>query len=157
VWTGERLQRNALDSEHRNDLDDEHTVPNLNTLAVPRWMSERRSPPRMIPAQGDTSFPVTLVLTGPGLPCDMGVRLSPQTRIGRAPESELCWSWDTGVSRRHCRFVYSANKVFLEDLGSKHGTYVDGHKVGVHEIQGGEEIQVGHTRFTVVVLRSPLG
>jgi ABC-type multidrug transport system ATPase subunit/pSer/pThr/pTyr-binding forkhead associated (FHA) protein len=48
------------------------------------------------------------------------------------------------ISRRHSRVYYQDGKYILEDLGSKNGTYLNGSLVeGPHELQDGDEIQLG--------------
>jgi predicted component of type VI protein secretion system len=48
--------------------------------------------------------------------------------VGRDPACELAIS-DRQVSRYHARFEPTAQGVFLEDLGSKNGTYCNGRRV----------------------------
>lgn len=64
--------------------------------------------------------------------------------IGRLLENHLSFS-DNNVSRRHCVIINYPNDVWLYDLGSTTGTYVDGKKLfgktyldGVHEIRIGK-------------------
>jgi hypothetical protein len=65
-----------------------------------------------------------------------------QTRIGRGPECELVIP-DRQVSRTHARIVHTAEGYYLEDLGSKNGTHVNGAPVeGRVLLQDGDIIQV---------------
>jgi benzoyl-CoA reductase/2-hydroxyglutaryl-CoA dehydratase subunit BcrC/BadD/HgdB len=60
-----------------------------------------------------------------------------------------------GVSRSHARLVVTRSRCFLEDLGSKNGTYVNGRRLGSGErcpMTGGEQVTLG--RFTLRVLKS---
>jgi pSer/pThr/pTyr-binding forkhead associated (FHA) protein len=52
--------------------------------------------------------------------------------VGRAPENDIQIK-DRFVSRRHLRILKRSQKYFLEDMGSKNGTFVDGQliKAGV--------------------------
>jgi pSer/pThr/pTyr-binding forkhead associated (FHA) protein len=54
--------------------------------------------------------------------------LSGELKIGRQEGNELVLT-EGGVSRKHARFFVDAGKVFIEDLGSANGTYVDGERV----------------------------
>jgi two-component system, cell cycle response regulator len=62
--------------------------------------------------------------------------------IGRATNCELLLP-DPGVSRRHARVVRRGSAVFLEDLRSKNGTFVDGAEVTRRELQPEDMFQVG--------------
>jgi len=71
------------------------------------------------------------------------------TNVGRHPESDIFLD-DITVSRHHAKFVRSAGKLYLEDLGSLNGTYVnrtllDGRTV----LREGDEIQIGKYRATI--------
>ena len=69
--------------------------------------------------------------------------------IGKKYDSvDLCISEPT-VSRKHARFTCKGNDIFIQDLGSKNGTYVSGRKLTV-----GELVKVDNTtqiRFGKVV------
>ena len=71
------------------------------------------------------------------------------TNVGRHPESDIFLD-DITVSRHHAKFVRSGAKLYLEDLGSLNGTYVnrtllDGRTV----LREGDEIQIGKYRATI--------
>ena len=71
------------------------------------------------------------------------------TNVGRHPESDIFLD-DITVSRHHAKFVRSAGKLYLEDLGSLNGTYVnrtllDGQiaqPVGAHARIGGQAVRI---------------
>ncbi len=44
--------------------------------------------------------------------------------LGRHPDCPVAVSWDAGVSRHHAQLTCRAGLFWLEDLGSKHGTFV---------------------------------
>lgn len=76
--------------------------------------------------------------------------------IGRAPgsvpgELALALSWDGSASRRHCRVTrLDEDRVRVEDLGSRNGTFVDGHPVGGSvEATVGQVIRVGGSLLVV--------
>ena len=75
--------------------------------------------------------------------------------IGRHPSCQVVID-DAGVSRRHVKIVLQKDEFWLEDLGSRNGTYVDGRRLDRKHLQDGVLIQVGlHAsfRFTVVSAR----
>lgn len=72
-----------------------------------------------------------------GLPMDQKV-----VTIGRGPENDVVLDAPQ-VSRNHARIVRSEDGVFLEDLGSANGTFVDGKRVDRVEISAGQTISFG--------------
>jgi diguanylate cyclase (GGDEF)-like protein len=65
---------------------------------------------------------------------------SKELLIGRAPEADVCIP-DKRVSQRHARVVTSpGGAVFIEDLGSTNGTYVNGEKVMRRALRDGDEV-----------------
>ncbi len=50
---------------------------------------------------------------------------------------------DTRASRRHAELTPADGRLRLRDLSSTHGTYVDGRRVEVALLEGGEEIRIG--------------
>lgn len=68
--------------------------------------------------------------------------------IGRAPTAELRIE-DDGISRRHARIRAETGRAWVEDLGSRNGTFVNGVKISATtELDDGDKIQVG--RGTVI-------
>lgn len=56
------------------------------------------------------------------------------------------------VSRQHCALAVRDAKLFLEDFGSKNGTYVNNERVeGTIELKMGDEIRVGPLDFLVLI------
>ena len=62
--------------------------------------------------------------------------------VGRAEESELRLGGQF-VSRHHALMVLSNDEVFIEDLKSFNGTFVNGSKVTRHKISPGDKISIG--------------
>ena len=55
-----------------------------------------------------------------------------------------------GISRRHAVILIDRNRLHVEDLGSKNGTYVDGARVASRvEVRDGTEIRFGHLRMWI--------
>lgn len=56
----------------------------------------------------------------------------------------------SSVSRRHCRIVSEGNEMFVEDLGSTFGTYVNGGRViGRKSLLPGSVLKLGEEEFAV--------
>ena len=63
--------------------------------------------------------------------------------VGRASENDVCIR-DQSVSQRHARIVLTpAGVVFVEDLGSTNGTYVNGGKVARQVLCDGDRVHIG--------------
>ena len=72
--------------------------------------------------------------------------------IGRAPDASV-WLDAPGVSRHHARIRLKGAAAFVEDLGSKNGTYIGGEKVvGRSPLADGDQIRLGSI---VVTFRIP--
>lgn len=67
--------------------------------------------------------------------------------IGREREADLVLS-DPEVSRRHAGLESQNGVVFLRDLESRNGTFLNGRRIaGALEVRSGDEIDVGTTRL----------
>lgn len=73
---------------------------------------------------------------------------SGNTTVGRHPESDIFLN-DVTVSRHHCRFVVTGDKLRIEDSGSTNGTYVNEQRVDSAELHAGDEVLVGRFHFLV--------
>ncbi|HOV30366.1 MAG TPA: FHA domain-containing protein [Anaerolineaceae bacterium] len=66
--------------------------------------------------------------------------------IGREDSCEIVIP-DRQISRRHARIYLSTEGVFLEDLGSKNGTYLNSQRiVGSQQLHEGDEIRIAFTQ-----------
>jgi two-component system, NtrC family, sensor kinase len=52
---------------------------------------------------------------------------------------------DTEVSRKHAEILLVGESIVLNDLGSANGTWVNSQRIDRHELQSGDQIQVGRT------------
>lgn len=79
----------------------------------------------------------------------------PETIIGRDESCDVAVREST-VSRRHARFLLKDDGVYVEDLASKHGTFVNGRRLyGVWPVHPGE--LVAFARFEVWIGRAHQG
>lgn len=91
--------------------------------------------------------PVLTVLTGGASGTQLKVSKGIAV-IGRAANVELRVE-DDGISRNHARIRADTNRAWVEDLGSRNGTLVNGKKItATTELRDGDKIQVG--RSTVI-------
>ena len=68
-----------------------------------------------------------------------------EASIGRSRRADIRLT-DDGVSRFHAAIRHDGDRLFIEDRGSRNGTFVNGKKVeGTHVLADGDKIQVGRT------------
>jgi pSer/pThr/pTyr-binding forkhead associated (FHA) protein len=67
--------------------------------------------------------------------------------IGRSPEAEIFLD-DVTVSRNHALLVRRRDGLYIDDLGSLNGTYVNRRRIESHKLQNGDELQVGKYKLT---------
>ncbi|HVP01211.1 MAG TPA: FHA domain-containing protein [Solirubrobacteraceae bacterium] len=67
--------------------------------------------------------------------------------IGRRPESDIFLD-DVTVSRDHALVVRRGGEVFLDDLGSLNGTYVNRRRIDSQQLADGDELQIGKYKLT---------
>ncbi|QYJ16227.1 hypothetical protein Rxycam_02059 [Rubrobacter xylanophilus DSM 9941] len=70
------------------------------------------------------------------------------TTIGRSSASDIVLKSDDYVSGRHARLTRHGGLLYVEDLGSTNGTFVNGRKtVGATPLRDGDRVRVGSTTF----------
>lgn len=77
-----------------------------------------------------------------------------ENMVGRDPRAAV-WLDSPGISRHHARITVEANRVLVEDLGSKNGTHVRGQPViEPTPLANDDEIRFGSMSLTFRVWRS---
>ncbi len=90
--------------------------------------------------------------------------------LGRSRDCDIIFPMDEAhadVSRHHCRLELEAASLWIRDLGSLNGTFVNGQKIGqrpdetlssrklqdaaAQELKSGDEVRIGNTIFRVDV------
>jgi two-component system cell cycle response regulator len=64
--------------------------------------------------------------------------------LGRSTNAQIRLE-DDGISRNHARVTMRGEELWIEDLGSQNGTFINGEKVAEKALQDGDKIQVGAT------------
>ena len=65
--------------------------------------------------------------------------------IGRAPEADVVVE-DDKISRKHAIIeAFARDQVFISDLASTNGTFVNGMRVRSLKLKNGDEIRIGYT------------
>lgn len=72
------------------------------------------------------------------------------TVIGRNSDCDIPVSTDE-VSRRHAQVIVTRDGLYVEDLGSANGTYVNGEKITKSKLNAGDELRIDTERFLVQV------
>jgi hypothetical protein len=77
----------------------------------------------------------------------------PPFEIGRMPGADV-FLRDSEVSRRHARFESHNGALYVEDLRSSNGTFLNGRRLTeTIEVREGDEIDLGTTRVVVTSVR----
>jgi pSer/pThr/pTyr-binding forkhead associated (FHA) protein len=96
---------------------------------------------------GRTHTGLLIVLASPAL--DPGTEReldSTAVTVGRSPENDLVLDSDEFASTKHARIEPRRDGVWLEDLDSTNGTFVNGMKVKQrHKLAPGDVIRIGET------------
>jgi DNA-binding winged helix-turn-helix (wHTH) protein len=75
--------------------------------------------------------------------------------VGRGTDAAV-WIDAPGVSRHHARIVVRQGEATLEDLGSKNGTYVKGHRVTAPwRLANGDQVRLGSVVITFRIPQPP--
>lgn len=100
-------------------------------------------------ADGGGRMDVKLILkTGKLAGKEIPVTL-PVFRIGRAEDCHLR-PHSEQVSRQHCQLIQEAGHVWVEDCGSRNGTWVNGQRITARkELKNGDRLLVGPLEFEV--------
>jgi two-component system response regulator AtoC len=73
--------------------------------------------------------------------------------VGRKKPSEIVVA-DPAVSRQHARFVRKQDEVWVEDLDSRHGTFLGSRRITRERIGAFEEVSLGEVRVMLAATRS---
>lgn len=113
-------------------------------VAVPKEPALSASPSKK---KRDNPELVVLVAEGKAGP---RYPISGQMVLGRSPDSDIILD-DTYVSQKHARIYPRGASIFVEDLGSTNGTYVNGRKISYPlELRVGDRIKIGKTVFEFI-------
>lgn len=143
-------------------------LPTGKTLRTEPFPTDELSAPRAVawnmekPETADIApYPVRIHVleTGreivlPALPELLLGRLDP--RHGIFPHADLTpdRALDLGVSRRHARILQQRGKVYLEDLGSANGTFLNGERLTpyvLYPLPRQAEVQLGRLRLQITI------
>lgn len=91
-----------------------------------------------------------VVLAGPGLRAGATFAVTGPTVVGRDAETGIRLEVDEFASTRHATIEPGADGVWVEDLGSTNGTFVNGSKIEERtRLRSGDVLRIGQTELRV--------
>ena len=72
-------------------------------------------------------------------------------RVGRRTDSDLLIP-DARLSREHAQFIRERDGIYIVDLNSRHGTYVNGQRVSRQKLADGDQIQFGERGSVTAII-----
>jgi hypothetical protein len=114
-----------------------------------------------VPEEEEVASPVSLKLSIPDSGRDVELPLTKEVNIGRLdpasasfPDIDLTsdGGLEKGVSRRHAKITRRGSEVFIEDLGSINGTFLNRKKLTPYlpqMLKSGDELQLGKLTLRV--------
>jgi len=164
AWPGEAGEAPPspeVEIEAPPDLEPEAWAPPSLEPAVREPEHVEPAPAKPEPLPGATAAPSAAPGQGaPELHLFVGERqmgtfslAAGEVTVGRTPGNTIVIE-NPGVSRRHAVIRLEDERPVLEDLGSANGTYVNGQRVGRHELSDGDEIAIVKHRL---IFRVPRG
>ncbi|GMV24816.1 MAG: hypothetical protein AMXMBFR58_08470 [Phycisphaerae bacterium] len=131
-------------------------IPNVST--IPRTPPASRAHEYTGPVVGTTSYQPSAgvlhlqAISGPPLP-PLAIPSGKPVILGRqAASADIVLSGDLSVSRNHAKILHRGGTWLICDIGSKHGTYLNGVRIPPHElapIRDGDFIRLGPWTFHV--------
>jgi diguanylate cyclase (GGDEF)-like protein len=97
------------------------------------------------PAPGHQACLVGIYPAGPGMGCRYPIESTPLL-IGREEDCDIRLS-DQSVSRRHVRVQPAVDGIYVVDLGSRNGTFVNEVREDKRQLHDGDYVRVGSTIF----------
>lgn len=108
------------------------------------------APATLLPQPHAVAGPERFVVAGDSPQVGQEFLIANEMTVGRAPGCAIHLTDDTFVSQLHARVYRQDKAIFVEDLGSTNGTFLNGKKVtsGV-QVRKGDHVQFGRTTMDV--------
>jgi diguanylate cyclase (GGDEF)-like protein len=114
---------------------------------MPEWDDDTKVAPATGPAENQTAAlrdrAYLIVLAGTNVG-EMYKIAQAEVTIGRGQDADV-QVLDEGVSRHHACIRTVGKDMFVEDMGSRNGTFANGQPITQHHLNDGDKIQVGST------------
>jgi hypothetical protein len=91
---------------------------------------------------------------GPHAGADFTIENLP-ARVGRGPQAAIRLDKDLSVSRQHAEVYQREGELRLRDLGSSHGTQLNGQPVADSLLRPGDRVKFGSTEMILQVEENP--
>ena len=91
--------------------------------------------------------PVLVIRSGGGRTGESFSLQGERLTIGRRPDCDVFLD-DVTVSRDHALLVQRHGDLWLDDLGSLNGSYVNRSRIESHRLEDGDELQIGKYKLT---------
>lgn len=138
---GRRLSTVPIDQALSLRLGEPTRGPELRLDPEPE-AAPGAAPPAQAPPPAEHTHPMHSTIVG------RSQLTGTTTRIGRAADNDFVLADDLRVSRRHAELRTSADGRFeLVDVGSRWGTYVDGHRITRTPLAPGQVVRIGSRLF----------
>ena len=101
------------------------------------------------PAEAPSQAGRLVVVSSPSLPAGQTFETGPVAlTIGRAADNTAALRGDDFASARHARVESQRDGVWILDLGSTNGTFVNGERMdGRHRLHSGDVVRIGQTEL----------
>ena len=117
-------------------------------LTTYSYDGDGRLGPDEVEVQPEIDGPALVVRSGGGRAGESFEAIGDRALIGRSPECDVFLD-DVTVSRNHALLVRRRDGLYIDDLGSLNGTYVNRRRIESHRLADGDEIQVGKYKLVV--------
>src|SRR5579862_8346289 len=98
--------------------------------------------PTTIAPRGDTRSFVLRFISGKYQGGEFPIATDKQILVGRSSDLDMVLVEDM-VSRKHARIAMQADQIWIEDLGSTNGTFVNGEKIKRARLKEGDRVLIG--------------
>lgn len=100
---------------------------------------------KLLRDENQTETPVALVDMVSGKPFAV---TTPVCKIGRDLGNDIALAGDRSMSRYHCQIRQSGEDFYIEDCGSRNGTFLNGSPIAVpRKLQNGDIVSAGVSRY----------
>lgn len=125
-------------------------VSRMVLVEVRRSRSEKTAAPAPAPLGTDRSVALRLKVVDPPQRRGRVFELGEEVTLGRSPGCAVSLEDDTFTSSVHARVFRRNGELWLEDLGSTNGTWLNNKRVtGLERLQRGDRVKVGSTILEV--------
>ncbi|HEY1694778.1 MAG TPA: DUF4388 domain-containing protein [Polyangiaceae bacterium] len=111
------------------------------------------TPPAAPPRTGARSY-VLRFISGKYQGGEFPIAAEKQILIGRSSDLDMVLVEDM-VSRKHARIAMQADQIWIEDLGSTNGTFVNGEKIKRARLKEGDRVLIGTSILKLIAGDAP--